>query len=91
MRPICETMPEVIVLCSFRGFPIATTGSPTWTELRLPSGSGWSWLGRDALDLDHGNIGRLVGAEHLGVVRRSSPSKKVTFTEEAPRTTWALV
>src|SRR5262245_8080921 len=39
-RWIAETIPEVTVLSSANGFPIATTGSPTVTLSELPSGSG---------------------------------------------------
>jgi hypothetical protein len=54
-------MPAVTVRSSPKGFPIATTGSPTSTSSELPSGSGVS-----ARDRDDG----VADADAVGVAER---------------------
>jgi hypothetical protein len=82
-------MPDVIVLCSFRGFHDRDDRIADMDRAEAPQRQRMKLAGRSALDLEHSDVGRLVGAEHLGV--EESPFEKATFTEEAPRTTWALV
>ena len=94
VRPICETMPAVMVLCSFSGFPIATTGSPTWTEARLPSGSGCSWLAGAPWTWSTATSVALSAPSTLALYVAPGPLLlvlNVTFTDDAPSTTWALV
>ena len=68
-RCSAETMPLVTVRSSPNGLPIATTGSPTSISAESPSVSGCSWsAGR--VDLEQGEVGGRVGADHFGRVGR---------------------
>ena len=60
------TMPLVIVPSSPNGLPRATTLSPISTGRRVSERNGRE-RGRRRVDLDHGDVGRRIGADELGV------------------------
>ena len=87
-RATAETMPDVIVRSRPNGLPIATTGSPTSTEVDVPSASG-----RRA-SADSVTFSSAVSVESslpTTVAWTRSSFEKDTNTGPAPSTTWALV
>ena len=62
-RPFALTIPIVTVWPMPSGLPTASTTSPTWTLSELPSGSVCRFV---AVDLQHREIARRVGADDLG-------------------------
>ena len=62
-RPFALMMPIVTVWPMPSGLPTASTTSPTWTASELPSASDGRLV---AVDLEHGQIARLVRADQLG-------------------------
>ena len=64
-RPLALTMPCVAVCSKPNGAPMASTGSPTCSCFGSPRRTDGQVLGVDA---QHGDVGRRVGAEHLGRV-----------------------
>ncbi len=63
-RWIAEMMPAVSVRSSPNGLPIATTESPTWTRRGVAERERVQGA-RGQVDLEHGEIGRGVGADDL--------------------------
>ena len=82
------TIPDVTLSARPNGLPIATTPSPTCTELELPSESGWS---SDA------GASTFTTARSVDVSFPTSfaeyvlPSQNVTWIDVAPETTCSFV
>ncbi len=66
-RCSAETMPLVTVRSSPNGLPIATTGSPTSSFEESPSEQRVKLVG-GGVDLEQGDVGGRVGADHVGAV-----------------------
>ncbi len=63
-RPVPETMPEVAVRSRPNGWPIAITVSPTCTFVGVRERQRAQRAGLVGIDLQHGEVGGRVGAEH---------------------------
>ena len=78
-------MPLVTVPARPNGLPIATTGSPTCDRVRVAERERVEHR-RRRVDLDHGEVGRAVGADEVSPCS-VLPFQNVTVIELAPPTT----
>ena len=94
VRPICETMPDVIVLCSFGGSRSPTTGSPTCDGAEAPQRQRVQLLAGTPSTWSTATSVALSAPSTLAVYVAPGPAAfglNVTFTDDAPSTTWAFV
>ena len=86
-RPRPETIPAVTVPPSPKGFPTATTQSPTRVRSESPN----STTGSDSSESTSMSARSVFGSTPTTSASSLRPSRSVTVTESAPLTTWWLV
>ena len=84
-RPIALTIPDVIERSSPNGLPIATTASPTRTEVERPNRSGVRPRGGV---FTFSTARSVVASTPTTLARTASSLEKPTLTTSAPLTTW---
>ena len=86
-RPLALTMPAVTVEVKFKGFPTASTHSPTFTSSELPKLS----VGKSSVGVVLRSAKSVLGSLPINSASMVEPSDIATWMRWAPSMTWWFV